>query len=331
MLKSFCHFGSTVLAVRSLCSVRRRARVLVAGSGLLAFGLVNGPEVAAETDSCEQTFQAVAKSCQTEAQSDFWIAIGKCVNLSGVATQKDCRKQATANLKDARLTCQDQLEARDANCDKLGDAAYDPVIDPANFVATIDNPFFPLTPGTNFIYESQTDEGLERVEFFVTHNTKVILGVTCVEVHDSVRVNGELKEDTRDWFAQDKDGNVWYFGENTAEFEGGLPTTLAGTFTAGVNGDNPGIIMKAHPAIGDFYRQESSLGNAEDLAEVLSLTESVSVQAGSFNNCLKTQETTPLETDLLEHKFYATGVGNVLTVDARTGKRTELVQITTGG
>jgi hypothetical protein len=331
MMQFLCDFAPRALAISSLRSARRRTRVLVAGSGLLAFGLVNGPGVAAGTDSCQQTFLAVAKSCQAEAQSDFWIASGKCVNLSTAAAQKDCRKQATADLKDARLTCQDQLGARDANCDKLGDAAYDPVIDPANFVATIDNPFFPLTPGTNFIYESQTDEGLEHVEFFVTHTTKVILGVTCVEVHDSVRVNGELKEDTRDWFAQDKDGNVWYFGENTAEFEGGLPTTLAGTFTAGVNGDKPGIIMKAHPAIGDFYRQESSLGNAEDFAEVLSLTESATVPAGSFNSCLKTQETTPLETDLLEHKFYAVGVGNVLTVNAHTGKRTELVQITTGG
>ena len=121
--------------------------------------------------------------------------------------------------------------------------------------------------------------------------------------------------------AQHRDGNVWYFGENTHELEDGLISTIAGTFMAGVNGDKPGIVMKAHPAIGDFYRQEFSLENAEDFAETLSVAENVTVRAGTFHNCLKSQETTPLETDLLEHKFYAPGVGNVLTVDATTGDR----------
>ena len=96
---------------------------------------------------------------------------------------------------------------------------------------------------------------------------------------------------------------------------------------AGVNGDKPGIVMKAHPAIGDFYRQEFSLNNAEDFAETRNLTQTVQVPAGTFNNCLKSKETTPLETDLLEYKYYAPGVGNILTVDARTGAREELVRI----
>jgi hypothetical protein len=222
-------------------------------------------------------------------------------------------KQALADLKDARQSCREQHDVRQAACARLGEAPYDPVIDPSNFVAQIDNPDFPLTPGTTFIYAGQTTEGFEHDEFAVTHNTKVILGVTCVEVHDTVTLDGELTEDTLDWFAQDRDGNVWYFGENTHELEDGLITTIEGTFTAGVNGDKPGIIMKAHPAIGDFYRQEFSLENAEDFAETVSLTESVTVPAGSFTNCLKSKETTPLETDLLEYKFYAPGVGNVLT------------------
>ena len=119
------------------------------------------------------------------------------------------------------------------------------------------------------------------------------------------------------------------FCQQTSQNGGGLITTLSGSFTAGVDGDKPGIIMNAHPVVGNFYRQEFSLGNAEDLAEVLGLNESVSVPVGSFPRCLKTQETTPLETDLLEHKFYAAGVGNVLTIDANTGERSELVRITT--
>jgi hypothetical protein len=233
------------------------------------------------------------------------------------------------DLKDTLQTCKDQFDFRQEACERFGPAPYDPVIDPANFVSQIDNPYFPLKPGTTFIYEGQTAHGLEHSEFAVTHNTKVILGVTCIEVRDSVLTDGVLTEDTLDWFAQDKDGNVWYFGENTHELEDGLITTIDGTFTAGVDNDKPGIIMEADPAIGDFYRQEFSLANAEDFAEVASLTESVTVPFGSFTNCLKTIETTPLETDLLEHKFYAPGIGNISTVDAHTGEKVELIQITT--
>jgi hypothetical protein len=281
------------------------------------------------TDSCRQTSQAVVQSCRAAAQSDYWIAIAKCENLTDRAERKECRKEALAELKDALQTCKEQFNARQEACERLGPAPYDPVINPANFVSVINNPYFPLKPGTTFFYEGQTAHGLEHSEFAVTHNTRVILGVTCVEVRDRVFSDGVLTEDTLDWFAQDKDGNVWYFGENTYELEDGLITTIDGSFVAGVNGDKPGIVMKAHPAVGDFYRQEFSLGNAEDLAETICLTESVTVPAGSFSNCLKSQETTPLEPDVLEHKFYAPGIGNVLTIDVNTGNRIELIGITT--
>jgi hypothetical protein len=295
---------------------------------LMVSGLAfNGEAGVEEPDFCRRTAQDVLTSCRDAAQSDYSLALAKCDNLADPAAQAQCRNHASADLNDARQTCQEQDDARLAACERLGEAPYDPVIDPSNFVARIDNPYFPLRPGTTFIYEGQTDEGFEHDEFAVTHNTRVILGVTCVEVHDTVTTDGELTEDTLDWFAQDRDGNVWYFGENTQEFEDGLITTIEGTWMAGVNGDKPGIIMKAHPAIGDFYRQEFSLANAEDFAGTLSLTETVTVPAGTFHHCLKSQETTPLETDLLEHKFYAPGVGNVLAVDATTGDRVELVQI----
>lgn len=280
-------------------------------------------------DSCTLTAQAVLKACGLSVKEDFWIAIGDCANVSDATERQTCAEEANTALGDAIDECAVQFNARQAACGKLGPAPYDPVIDPSNFVAVIDNHYFPLTPGTTFIYEGQTEQGLEHDEFFVTHNTKVILGVTCIEVRDTVMVDGELTEDTLDWFAQDTDGNVWYFGENTHELVGGLITTIDGTFTGGVDGAKPGIIMKAHPTVGDFYRQEFDLGNAEDFAEVISLTESVTVPAGSYDQCLKSQETTPLEPDLLEHKFYAPGVGNVLTVDANTGDRVELVRRTT--
>jgi hypothetical protein len=156
------------------------------------------------------------------------------------------------------------------------------------------------------------------------------MGVTCIEVHDTVKLDGRLAEDTLDWFAQDVEGNVWYFGENTGELVDGRFVTLDGTFTAGANNDKPGIIMKAHPMIGDFYRQEFSLDNAEDFAEVNGLNEIVAVGKPRriFTHCLKTTETTPLETNLLEYKFYAPGIGNVLTVDARTGEQIKYVRTT---
>jgi hypothetical protein len=279
------------------------------------------------TNFCLQTAGQAFTSCKSAAQSDYQVALGKCINIADPAARRSCEHQAAADLTDARDTCQGGFEVRQTSCQKLGPNRYDPPIDPTNFTTTIDNPYFPLVPGTTFTY--LTPNGAIKDVFAVTHDTIVIDGVTCVQVHDSVYTNDVLTEDTLDFFAQDRDGNVWYFGENTAEFEGGLLATIEGSFLAGVNNDKPGIIMKAHPAPGDFYRQEFSLGNAEDYGETLNLNSRVVVPYGRFNNCLKSEETTPLEPDALEDKYYAPGVGNVLTVDLVTGERDELVSITT--
>jgi hypothetical protein len=154
---------------------------------------------------------------------------------------------------------------------------YTPVIDPANFVAVVDNPYMPLTPGTTFVYEGNTEKGNEHNEVYVSSETKVIMGVTCVVVKDTVLVDGVLEEKTLDWYAQDKQGNVWYFGEASSEYQNGAVVSTKGSWEAGVDGAQPGIVMEAHPAGGDFYRQEFLLGDAEDLAEVVGLTESVTV------------------------------------------------------
>src|SRR5882762_4631388 len=298
---------------------------------LLLLNLARTAVIAQGFDACGQTSEQARRSCLEAAQSNYVNALGKCTNISDPAARRACQDQAQADLNDAQQTCQAGFVVRQASCDKLGPTPYDPVIDPANFVATIDNPYFPLQPGTTFIYRGQMPQGFEHVEFAVTYNTRVILGVTCVEVHDSVFTNGVLTEDTLDWFAQDRDGNVWYFGENTHELEDGLITTIAGTFMGGVNGDKPGIIMKAHPMVGDFYRQEFSLDNAEDFAEVITLNATVTAGKPSrtFTHCLQTQETTPLETDLLEQKYYATGIGNILTVNSRNGDKIKFVKIMT--
>jgi len=283
--------------------------------------------VTESSNFCLQTAGQAFTSCKSSAQSDYQVALGKCVNIADPAARRSCEQQAAADLADARDTCQGGFDVRQASCQKLGPDRYDPPIDPTNFTTTIDNPYFPLVPGTTFTYLDQS--GSIKDVFAVTHDTRVIDGVTCVQVHDSVYTDNVLTEDTLDFFAQDLEGNVWYFGENTAEFEDGLLATIEGSFLSGVNNDKPGIIMKTHPAPGDFYRQEFSLGNAEDYAETLNLNSRVVVPYGRFNNCLKSQETTPLEPDALEDKYYAPGVGNILTVDLVTGERDELVSITT--
>lgn len=138
--------------------------------------------------------------------------------------------------------------------------------------------------------------------------------------------NGELTEDTFDWYAQHRDGTVWYFGEDTKTYDKGVVVSTEGSWEAGVNGAQPGIIMEAHPQVGDSYRQESLAGAAEDQAEVVGLAESATVPFGTFDNCLKTRETTPLEPQLVEFKFYAAGVGNILTTEGDT--REELLSVT---
>jgi hypothetical protein len=206
------------------------------------------------------------------------------------------------------------------------DPTYNPSIDPADFVSEIDNPLWPLVPGTLYVYQG----GEETIEVTVTNDTRQVLGVTTIVVHDVVSVGGEIIEDTYDWYAQDSAGNVWYFGEDTKEYEGGQVVSTEGSWEAGVDGAKAGIVMHAtQPAIGLPYRQEYYVCEAEDMAEVVSLSESVTVPYGSFDNCLQTREFTRLEPDLNEYKYYAPGVGMVLEVDVNSGARTELVEVTT--
>ena len=199
--------------------------------------------------------------------------------------------------------------------------AVSPTFNAKNFSqpTTINNRYFPLVPGTTFVYES-TRGKREHVEVVVTHDIKNILRVDCVVVRDTVSVGGEVVEDTFDFFAQDKDGNVWYMGEDTRAFKNGVQVGTAGSWEAGVNGATPGFIMEAQPLVGDAYRQEDLDGVAEDMAQVLSLTASVSVPYGSWEgNVLVTTECTPLEPKVAEEKYYALDVGLVRTVTVQGG------------
>jgi hypothetical protein len=207
--------------------------------------------------------------------------------------------------------------------------AYAPRIRPADFGGPVDNPFFPLTPGSRWVYEGRKAEGNERTVVEVTRDTKTILGITAVVVHDTVTKDGSVKEDTFDWYAQDRQGNVWYLGEDTKEYENGAVVSTKGSWEAGVKGAQPGIIMKARPKPGGPYRQEYFKGQAEDYAQVLSTQASVTVPAGTYRDVVKTKDFTPLEPKLLEHKYYAPGVGVVreVTVKGSSG-RVELVEFT---
>lgn len=207
---------------------------------------------------------------------------------------------------------------------------YRPRIDPDEFVGVIDNPYLPLPPGTTLVYRGVSEGEQELVEVSVTDQTKEIMGVTATVVRDQVFVDGELAEDTFDWFAQDRNGNVWYLGEDTREYENGEVVSTEGSWEAGVDGAQPGIVMLGAPRVGDSYRQEFYAGEAEDMATVLDLDESCVVPFGSFDHVLLTEDRTPLEPKIVEHKFYAPGVGVVLEQRVRGGREVlKLVEVRT--
>ena len=197
-------------------------------------------------------------------------------------------------------------------------------IDPSRFSAEIDHPYWPMAPGTVWVYR----EGDQRIAVTVTDRTRTVMGVETRVVHDLVTEDGVPVEDTFDWYAQDDDGNLWYFGEDTTEFEDGEPVGHAGAWEAGVDGALPGIALPAEPEVGMTYRQEYDAGEAEDRAEVLSLDKDVSVPFGDFTGALETEDTTPLEPEVVEHKYYARDVGPVLAVTVGgEGEREELVSV----
>ena len=219
----------------------------------------------------------------------------------------------------------------------------------ATFVpgAPIDNTYFPLVPGTTFRYEGDLvdpDEPGETeevvLEDFVTPNTVVINGVTAREVRAREFIDGLLIEDTRDWFAQDTAGNVWYLGEETTEFEyddegNQTGSSTEGSWRAGENGAQAGFIMPANPTVGfNYFQEHAPNDDAMDHATVVSLDATVTVPAGTFNDVLDTTESSTIDPEEFEHKYYAPGVGRVLIeedfVDGVALNRFELVSVDGG-
>ena len=218
-------------------------------------------------------------------------------------------------------------QASATGCAAPNKADYDPPIDSADFSSTIDNPLLSFAAGDVFKFV-QTEGGI--VEQDTMGDTKVIDGIETLIVHDFLTSpEGDVLEDTFDYFAQDKDGAVWYFGEDTKAYSGKVVST-EGSWLAGVDCAKPGIVMPADPKVGDSYRQEYLAGEAEDMGEIVDLNASVMVPYGSFDGCLKTKEYTALAPGDVENKFYCPGVGLVSSHDVGTidaGKTEDLTSI----
>jgi len=212
---------------------------------------------------------------------------------------------------------------------------YTVEIDPANFTSVIDHPYLPIRPGTVWTYEATGDDGeIEIITVEVLDEYRIVMGVETIVVHDTVHdEDGELIEDTFDWFAQDADGNVWYFGEDTASYDEGVASE-AGAWEAGVDGALPGIVMPAEPTVSETgYRQEYLAGEAEDMGQIIAVDGSVSVPAGEFDDVIVTRDWTPLEPDVVEEKTYARGVGFVYETKAAgagPGEEVALITFTAG-
>jgi hypothetical protein len=302
---------------------------------------------------CYQTANVVYDACVNELKDDYNIAVANCINLEDFAERKGCLKEARDDSKDAREECKDQYWARREVCEDIGGGPYDPEIDPADFVdpATITsanaNPYFPLVPGYRWKYETyeegDRDNPIETTVVEVTDETIMIEGVLCVVVHDIV-YEGDSTEDediieaTDDWYGQQTDGTVWYFGEWSLSQIDCDPEVLCegllseeGSWKSGWDGAKAGIIMFAHPSmmVGTVYRQEVSWGNAEDVAEVISFGEEPVTAGGVVygrTTVLQNREFSPLEPDVEEFKYYAPGVGVVLEENEEDGTRVELIE-----
>ncbi len=296
---------------------------------------------------CSATAAALFHACAGQTVEHWYLARAICINVSDPARRKACFEQAQASRGDERELCRAQLTGRRAACGALGEARYDPKFDPAQFDTdfknlTRPNPYFPLAIGNRWEYAG----GDEFNTLEVLDQTKLIDGVTCVVVRDQVFKSGDLAENTDDWFCQAKTGDVYYFGEEVKDmesFDGDHPRVPElidnhGSFKQGRDGDKGGLFFAAAPTPGLVYLEEFSLGNAEDVTEILStnyafgrdpvLDALVPPQlAGRFcrSDCIVTKNYSLLEPGAFAYKYYARGIGFILEVKPQTGIAVQLV------
>ncbi len=318
--------------------------VAILGPGLL--NLDSSQALAKSRGGCKIIALDARIACSAEVNDDYWIAIGNCNNLPDRDERAECKQEAWAERKDAKEVCADQKEARKEVCEDLEEVFYNPDVLPENFVEpnTINsgnaNRYFPLVVGYEWVYQGETDEGTETITVTVTDETKEIEYpedsgniFICRVVRDVVELDGEVIEDTDDWYAQAMNGDIWYFGEISQVFEDGELVELEGSWKAGKEGAHPGVLIQNDPQPENIYRQEYWLAEAEDLAEVISRDkETVTVQDPPViydDDVLKTKDFTPIEPDVFEYKYYAPGVGllreEAFEDDMATGEIVELI------
>lgn len=297
---------------------------------------------------CSTTAGLQHTACKHEVRDDYYVARAICLNVGDEDERDACFDDAGDERAEAHALCRDQRDARLEVCGLLGEDRYDPDFDPDLFdhdftALTHPNPYRPLAIGSEWHYESED----ETVTVRVLDETKLIDGVTCIVVNDVVEEDGEVREDTDDWFAQRLDGTVDYCGEIVTDFESfdgddpAVPELVAidGSFKAGRDGDQSGTLFPGTPVVGDSYRQEWSASNAEDLATVLAtdysygddpvldafVPEDLADLLCADGDCVVTAEFTPLEPGVLEHKYYARGIGLFLEVKPDDGEISQLV------
>lgn len=303
--------------------------------------------VIAKTTGCSAAAQASNLACNFAAKDDLFTERAICMDSPGddLAT---CLNDSRADYDEVLEECGEIFDLQLDVCEATDDAAHNPefggdfaanFVDPLQIGLTVDpNPWFPLVQGNQWTYEGSFEEDGEIVTEIITvtvlDETKLIDGVTCLVVRDTVEVDGELLEDTDDWFAQDTDGNVWYCGEEVKDYEWfdgdepPLPELISddGSFKAGRDGDKGGVLLPAVPVVGDYFRQELSVGNAEDIIEILATDGAeTSVVADCNASCLVTRDFSPLDPEANENKYYAPGVGLIVEIDLTTGDRVELI------
>ena len=313
-----------------------RVVALGAVSSIILLGQAQATE-----PSCSASAQTQRLACEFDLRDDFFTTSAQC--LDSLAQDQACFSDAEDEFDEGIEECDDILEARLDLCESLDDATHDPefgedfaaaFVDPLQIgVSVAPNPWFPLVVGNRWVYEGDG----ETVEVVVTGDTKLIDGVTCIVVIDTEIEDDVVVEITDDWYAQDTDGNVWYCGEiseNFEEFDGDETdgpelVDIDGSWKAGRDGSEAGILLPLDPVPGDVFRQEFAQTDAEDVVEILAVDASETTPGGSCGgNCLLTRDFTPLEPDADENKYYVPGIGLIVEIALDSGDRVELVEFT---
>jgi len=296
---------------------------------------------------CTATADITLRACSSEVTDDFYKENAICTNESDALDRNECFADATSAQRTESTVCSAQHAARIELCGRLGETRYDPEFEEELFESEFDplitrNPWFPLQIGN-----IQKFEGDETIEIEVLEQTRNVDDITCITVRDRVFEDGVLVEDTDDWYAQALDGSVWYCGEQVKDYEltdGDDPATpelvsIDGSFKHDREGDKAGIQFLSHPMSGDIYRQEFSIGNAEDVGEVLTATYTYGLNADldryvpadlarllCQGNCVVIHEFSPMSPGGNERKYYARGIGQFFGVNVNSGDAVQLTE-----